>query len=327
LHNASLLQTALSINLCTSTTDWKTAHSSLDQICASHDEFERFFLGVFDRLEEITQELVRRQKAWFHERQEIESRVERRLADLEREKTELADEWERIREQCKVEGDQAAATDGSSGAALEQMLEESDRQRAALRDAHQSAQSHTEHLAEVARQLIDVHQELAEARAGLEHQRESLEAESTETCDARLDEASLEELRRLETQRAQWQQERAVLETELDAVRNRVAELSEALADEKRSVAEERARWSGELKRMRRVLERLPAHQVEPAAGPISEPQKLTAGESSVPSSPTGTPGGDPVLDSVAAQFEMLQKDLAKRRKAGSESTSNTTKR
>jgi chromosome segregation ATPase len=317
----------LSIDLCSSTADLKTARTSLDEICASHDEFERFFLGVFDRLEGLTEELVRRQKAWFHERQEIENRLERRLADLEREKAELADERERIRAQCEAVGEQGDAIRGNGGAALEQMLEEADRQRAALRDAQQSAQTHTSHLAEVAGQLIDVHRELAEVRSGLERQCDSLDADNNEICDSPLEKVPLEELRRMETERAEWQQERAVLETELEAVRNRVAELSETLADEKRSVAEERANWSGELKRMRRLLERQPGPQVESAAVPMSAPPQSATGVPPAEPSPAAASGGDPVLNSVAAQFEMLQKDLARRRKAGSQSKSNTTKR
>jgi hypothetical protein len=226
-----------------------------------------------------------------------------------------------------LNGDQEADVGASGGSALEQILEEADRQRVALQDAHESARSYTEHLAEVTGQLIDVHRELAEARVGLELQRENPDAGSNGSCESLLDGASLEEFRRLESQRAEWQQERAVLETELEVVRNRVAELSEALADEKRSVAEERAGWSDELKRMRRLLERLPGRQIEPGAAPVSEPPRPATGESPVESSPPRSPGGDPVLDSVAAQFEMLQKDLARRRKAGSQSTSKTTKR
>ena len=52
------------------------------------------------------------------------------------------------------------------------------------------------------------------------------------------------------------QQERAALEAELEVVRNRAAELAETAADERRRGAEERAEWSGELKQLRRALEK-----------------------------------------------------------------------
>jgi predicted nucleic acid-binding Zn-ribbon protein len=106
-------------------------------------------------------------------------------------------------------------------------------------------------------------------------------------------------------QRDAWDQERARLESELEAARHRAEEMVEALAEQKRHVTQQQAEWAGELKRMRSLLESVSARVASDA----------------------GRPGGtavvnDPVLDSVVAQFEMLQKDVARQRMASSKSVS-----
>lgn len=121
----------------------------------------------------------------------------------------------------------------------------------------------------------------------------------------------------LEQQRGAWSQERAVLETELDCVRNRAAELTDALEEERRRVAEERKGWAEELRRMRRLLETL-ADRPSPPATPRGGMPPVQASPAIAGSrlSEEADSANDPVLDSVMAQFEILQKDLARRRKA-----------
>ncbi len=121
----------------------------------------------------------------------------------------------------------------------------------------------------------------------------------------------LEELRR---QGQLWRQERAALEQELEAVRNRAAELSEALNRQKRDGEEQQRQWSEELKRMRcmlqEVLYRVTERPEEPACpaptGPT--PQPAASGAQNVV---------DPMQDSIMAQFEILQNDAAQRHKSG----------
>jgi len=70
---------------------------------------------------------------------------------------------------------------------------------------------------------------------------------------------------------------------------------------------------------MRRLLEGISGRLTEGGLTPgmlLSDSREcgvVAAGEGST------VPRGDPVLDSVAAQFEMLQRDLARRRAARSE--------
>jgi hypothetical protein len=83
-------------------------------------------------------------------------------------------------------------------------------------------------------------------------------------------------------------------------------------------MAAERAEWTGELKRLRHVLE-IQAQQSVASQPPTSQstsgrlPQPVRAAFSTDDEPDQGDPG-DPVLDSVMAQFEMLQKDLVRRR-------------
>ena len=68
-------------------------------------------------------------------------------------------------------------------------------------------------------------------------------------------------------QQAEWLQQRAALEAELDAMRRRAAEQAEALSEQKRLAGQQQAELAGELKRMRSLLEALGSQvRGEPAA-------------------------------------------------------------
>ena len=54
---------------------------------------------------------------------------------------------------------------------------------------------------------------------------------------------------------------------------------------------------------------------MQPMQQPAMEPQAAPVVEASAPRPVQGTPSADPVLGSVMAQFEMLRKDVAGRRK------------
>lgn len=119
------------------------------------------------------------------------------------------------------------------------------------------------------------------------------------------------QLRLLERQKAAWDRDRTALEDELEAVRNQAAELAEALAEQKRQMEIQQTEWSRELRQMRRLLEMMARRQLEQHEEQESR-QALppAAAVSIVPATVD-----DPVLDSVMAQFEMLQKDISRRRR------------
>lgn len=158
---------------------------------------------------------------------------------------------------------------------------------------------------ELTEELARGHAELAEARREIEQQRAAMSALQAQRQSAPDEGLSAQ----WEQQRAQLQQERSELEHELETVRNRAAELAEALAEQKREMSDQQTAWAEELRRMRRLMETMVERQLaNTSAAPPPPAEKPAASEPAIPS-------GDPALDSVMAQFEMLQRDVARRRK------------
>lgn len=106
-------------------------------------------------------------------------------------------------------------------------------------------------------------------------------------------------------------QERAELEAELEALRVRAAELSEELREQKQRTCRLETEWAAELRRMRRALEISvwESNEQAPAAGQARTKLGPSAG-----ARPKSEEEHDPVLDSVMAQFELIQRDMARRR-------------
>ena len=298
--------------------DWDSVRESLARICASHDEFAHFFSGVFGQLDGLADELMRRQRGWMSQRERSEEELARRAGELEQERAALAAQREQLAKEACRRGDAAGAGPGENQQQFRQMLEEVEQQRAALRDAQQAAQTQTTRLAELTDELSEARHELSESWREVCQRREELEAAPADGGGREPDRQLEEQLRRVERERAELERERSVLETELDSVRNRAAEMAETVSVQRRQLAEERAQWKAELKRMRRVLERLTQQRgEEESAGGWQEPSTTTRSMADEPLetvSAAASPG-DPVLGSVMAQFEMLQKDLARRRK------------
>ena len=110
-------------------------------------------------------------------------------------------------------------------------------------------------------------------------------------------------------QQAVWQEDRAKLEAELEAERQRCVQQNEALAEQRRLAAEQQAELAGEVKRMRSLLELLLNHMNQPAGGSNGDGK------------PTSPSSENAALGSMLAQFEMLQRDLAQRRAGGAKDT------
>lgn len=153
---------------------------------------------------------------------------------------------------------------------------------------------------DLARQAMELEQQRAELHA----QRDQLEREGGHG-----DEKTLDQLRQARSERDTAVHERELLETELEAVRARAAELAEALEKQRIQAAEQQSQWIAELRQQRALLTTLTARLTE---------QKLAAARAPAASETDG----DLALDSVVAQFEMLQKDVARRRTAASEARS-----
>jgi chromosome segregation ATPase len=296
--------------------DWNSVRRSLAEICASHDEFDRFFSGMFDQLNGLAGELVRRQRAWLSERQESESQLERRAAELEEQRAAIVAKGQQVGNEIRENAAQAAAS-AESHEQLKRMLQETEQQRAAMLSAQEVAQTEAARLADLAEQLSETRNELAEARREIQRQREELKTARADADQHEPDGQLKEQLGQMGKERAEWDQQRVVLEAELDAVRNRAAEMAETVAVQRRQLADERAQWTGELKRMRRLMEAVTNRRAE--QDPAAESHQVPANSQDLADlsaeSTSKAAAEDSVLHSVMAQFEMLQKDLARRRK------------
>ncbi len=232
-----------------------------------------------------------------------ESQSQERLA---RQREELETVFNRIEKLTERLGETPSGAAGGYEP-LQAMLTGLQEEREAWR-AQQSAGSNSADLVRMADDLAVARQELAEAREELKSQRELLSRVSVAQTSAG-DSDLRSRLDRIEEERLAWAQERATLETELDAVRNRAAELADTLDNQRQQASGERKDWAEELRQMRQLLESLGqrgAIALPGAAAPAAAASEPAEAEDSQ----------DPVLDSVMAQFEILQKDLARRRKA-----------
>ncbi len=154
--------------------------------------------------------------------------------------------------------------------------------------------------------------ELAEARAELAQEKAALEAQKNG-----LDGGESQRVRELE-------QERLALETELETVRQRAADLTETLAEQKRQLAEERAEWTAEFRQLRKILDKqsqVLASRLEAVPVPLGVPGPALVA-AGVPSAAGAMSSSDTVdrsirdtvVGSVMSQFQLLQKDAARRR-------------
>jgi predicted nucleic acid-binding Zn-ribbon protein len=115
---------------------------------------------------------------------------------------------------------------------------------------------------------------------------------------------------------AELEQERSELEEELETVRQRCEELAETVAEQKRQIAEERAAWTAEFRQLRKVLDQqsqILTQRVEHNhAAPVAA--ACGSGNGSAVAAAAVRTEIDPVLGSVMSQFQLLQKDAARRR-------------
>ena len=148
--------------------------------------------------------------------------------------------------------------------------------------------------------------DLADARAELAKSRD----EARKLSEARVEGGAADS--ELERRCEESESERRNLEIELESLRQRAAELTEALCEQKRVASEERAEWSGEIRQLRKSLER----QSELIADRAPQPAPVRVERAEKPSHKNGTAksGDDPVVDSVIAQFATLQKERSRRR-------------
>mgnify|MGYP000132643997 CR=1 FL=1 len=272
---------------CEPLAGWKGVEDAVTDIRSSCAEVERFFEQLFGQLESLADSLAAR------EAQLRQSRVAGNdaLADSE------------------------TAANAVSVTALQQLVEHTQQQNQQLLRSQQQFEEQLARLATMAA-------ELAELKA-IWRQAQPLAETVRDDCQ----ESYREQLRQMAEQQLLLERERIELQSELETARGQVAELAEQLAEQKRLAALQQAQWNEELKRIRLLLESS-ARGVGPlverqttmrkTAGAaeqqgVREPQQPAAAAAEPAAAPQGRPR-DVVLDSVLAQFEILQKDIARRR-------------
>lgn len=338
------------------TMDTSALQETVGQMCAGHDRLGSFLRSLFGDLEALADEMLQhgrrvdaarqeqdrlgseREERLGCERQQLDATVER-LQDLTNQlgasSAVGSGDSEQLREifagmqEERSSLQNALAASESHGADLARMADELAAARQDLAEAREELRSQRELLAQVpireeqsagvaesqnaelarmADELSAARQDLAEAREEIRSQRDLL-SQVPQQSEGAGDREIHDRLAQMEQEKLAWTQERAVLETELDTVRDRAAELSGALDEERQRAQGDRKGWTDELRQMRQMLQSLSEQQGSrvPDAGVTSPVDSEPSAESD---------SQDPVLDSVMAQFEILQKDLARRRKA-----------
>ncbi|NLS92261.1 MAG: hypothetical protein GXX96_08790 [Planctomycetaceae bacterium] len=297
----------MSVELSLFTIDPSALQETVSRMCAGYDRLEAFLRTHFGELENLAEEMLRHGQRVDAARQDQDSQWADHEQRLDRQRVDLEATLERIQTLTDQLGS-TAAVNGSGSEQSQEVFARIEGERSSLQAAIAASEAHGAELARMAAELAAARQDLAETREELRSQRGLLSQVAAPAEQVTKPEIQ-EQLDQLEQERLSWVQERAVLETELDAVRTRAAELADALEDDRQRAASERKDWTAELHQMRELLQTLSDRPPAPVQG-SSAPVQAAAEPAEADNAQ------DPVLDSVMAQFEILQKDLARRRKA-----------
>jgi chromosome segregation ATPase len=268
----------------------RSIERSLENIQSLQEKLHQWHTELNDDREELESERERlaREANQVNERQAAQSanvhRLEQELSDVrgalarqaatdeqsETRSLEQQNELRRLREECEKLTTQC----NEAQQALEAERVTSQDLRIALETAHEGITG------ELEARLESINQELARTRGCLDQRNEAVHG---------------------------LQQERTALETELEMVRARAAELTDALEKERKQMAEDRAEWSGELKQLRRLLERQARLSATPLANSHVQTTPAAASETQVHGGSKSPRRDDPVVGSVLAQFDRIR--------------------
>lgn len=295
-------------------------HSALAEVTASCDDFEQFFGSLFDRLENWAGDLRRRQVELVQagsagaaaqtpstqpaECLRCQAKWESLLKQTQQTWSETARAWQQQAEQLRDALAQAhnlrdhwQTAAEAAGRQAEQLAAAAE-QVAELRGQWQSLQKD---LSELQQQWAELHQQLA--------QRQPMPDFSEQLAEVR------HELERATGQRSELEEQ---LETVGERAAEVVAKLVAELAKCRREIAAAQKQWSAEVGHVRQLVQCIAESVVMVAAGTSARekpglPPDEVAGDQS---DEAAIAEGDTVLDSLAAQFQMLRRDAARRRQA-----------
>lgn len=295
---------------------WGGVRRCVDALHACQDDAERFLGRALEDFDALAGRLLSREEAWSFRQRSAEEELARQREELARDRACALERPETPPGSGAAEWDPEALWQALAPR-FEELLEETRRDRGALEGICASAESQVQSLAAALEELNQARQTLAEVREDWTRAPAETAAPADEGA-----ERFREELEAAQSQREALEEERTLLENELELLRTRSAELTEQLATQKRESAEQQRLWSDEMRALRGVLQGLTSQIAEAVdrPAPTAAPAAASAAAPVAKESPAAlnkpSGGADPVLDSVMAQFEMLQKDLARRRSA-----------
>lgn len=282
-------------------TAWDGVRRCVDEVRSAAQESDHFFDGVFGQVGLLFDQMVQQHQQRCDEAAAAEGQLQEKVRQLEQRESRLEAEQKRLAAEGPGE---AAALPGLEE--LHELLDQARDERQLLGQVLEASGSQDSRLTQIA-------SELAEARQEMLRQREAFD--KAQTSGVRPEAEVEQRLEELQQQCQELSQERTVLESELDAVRSRAAEMAETVEQQKQLMSQQSAQWADELRLQRKLLERFLTHMNEQMAEALeSSPEPAAPASAPAPESPSAA-ADDAVLDSVMAQFEMLQKDLARRRK------------
>jgi DNA repair exonuclease SbcCD ATPase subunit len=276
--------------------------SAIGDLRGEHGEFANFFSGVFDQLESLMLELFGQHK-WVESR--IQCQAEQEAAGAEREQQFRAG----LEEMRELEAKARAAHEGMTrieseiSGACQKFLQE----RAELQETREEVRL-------IGAEFRALREGVEQDRAELRQRQESIQDQFQGLASILADPAAVQSLLGRDEQLSQirevirevigeqqvaWHQDRARLEAELDAERQRAAQQNEVIAEQRRQAAQQQAELDGQLKRMRTLIELL-SNNMNPPFGADGNP-----------ASPSTEEGA---LASAFSQFQTLLRAHAQRR-------------
>jgi DNA repair ATPase RecN len=315
---------------------WDRIKGALDEIHACHAETQNFFSIAFDQLDslcgslishgqQITKQTDVRQEDKLPTNALDENRWNIFQKEFEEDRSKLHETQQSVQQQiaqlAAVTGDLASARDEFKtvhteltrhseelSAVREQTLAVSkgfEVDRSVVCDTQQSVQQQIAQLTAVADDLASARNEFQTVRGELARHNEELVAVRTQTLAASQElEADIKnKIREMEEEHASLAKGRMAIEKELEFVRIKASEMTELLAEQKRLSVPQQNQWAEEVHQLRTLLENMTKQTSDTRrpieAAPVAKAKSCVAAVAS----------GDPVLESVLAQFEILQQD------------------
>ncbi|MBN2581169.1 MAG: hypothetical protein JXB10_19465 [Pirellulales bacterium] len=298
----------MSAELTQTVPGWERVRSALEEIRACHAETEDYLQSVTAEFDQWGETLAHRQRLLQHEA----ARQQENQASVLHAYEERFSAWQKAvdRQLADLQNNHATAEEQSTRLSgvkdeLTAWQKEIQQQRGEFQKHQATLETQIARLGDAAAAVTAGQEELETHHREWARQCEALTAlpnalAATQQAAPQLD-PTFEELQQ---RYAELQQERTLLESELENVRGRAAELTESLGEQKRAVVERQSHWDEELNHMRLLLENIARSQAE-AERQSAQHWAAAAAQ---------TPAADPVLGSVLAQFELIEKDCARRR-------------